>query len=38
MQKKNLKPHKVVIMINFTENLHLNITTKETFCNYYNKP
>ena len=38
MQKKPLKTHKVVTMIDFKENLHLNITTKETFCNYDDKP
>ena len=38
MQKKNLKPHEVVTVIDFKENLHLNMATKETSCNYYDKP
>jgi len=27
-----------LLLIDFKENLHLNMVTKETSCNYYNKP
>jgi len=38
MQKKNLKPHEVVAVIDFKENLHLNMATEESSYNYYDKP
>ena len=38
IQKKNLKAHEVVAVIDFKENLHLNMVAEETSCNYYNKP
>ena len=37
MQKKDLMPHEVVAVIDFKENLHLNMATEETSCNYYDK-
>ena len=30
-------PHEVVAVIDFKENLHLNMATEETSCNYYDK-
>ena len=37
IQKKNLKTHEVVAVIDFKENLHLNIVIKKTSYNYYDK-
>jgi len=33
-----LKTHKVVTMIDFKENFHLNVVAEEMSCNYYDKP